>query len=92
MVTTHSRGSHAVRSNHYRYIRYADGPEELDDHASDPNECRNLASRPEMTAVKATLAAALPQEEAADVTRSDSRAAIFRCDRPGVTASNAATP
>lgn len=92
VVTTHSRGSHAVRSKQYRYIRYADGTEELYDHATDPNEWTNLAARPEMTAVKATLAAALPQQEAADVPRSDIRAPRFRCDRPGATASNAAAP
>jgi arylsulfatase A-like enzyme len=41
-LTTHNPGNHAVRSRHYRYIRYADGSEELYDHRVDPNEWRNL--------------------------------------------------
>lgn len=41
-VTTHNPGNHAARSRHYRYIRYADGSEELYDHRVDPNEWHNL--------------------------------------------------
>lgn len=41
-VTTHNPGNHAVRSRHYRYIRYADGSEELYDHRVDPHEWHNL--------------------------------------------------
>lgn len=37
----------AVRSERYRYIRYADGFEELYDHERDPHEWENLATRPE---------------------------------------------
>ena len=42
-VTTHNQHNHAVRSERWRYIRYADGSEELYDHRSDPNEWTNLA-------------------------------------------------
>ncbi len=42
-VMTFGRGNHAVRSERYRYIRYANGGEELYDHESDPNEWDNLA-------------------------------------------------
>jgi hypothetical protein len=37
-LMTYGRGNHAVRSSRWRYIRYADGSEELYDHRSDPNE------------------------------------------------------
>ncbi|MFK7851371.1 MAG: sulfatase [Akkermansiaceae bacterium] len=37
-------GNVAIRSERYRYIRYADGSEELYDHSSDPHEWTNLAS------------------------------------------------
>lgn len=47
VVTTHGHNNHAVRSRHWRYIRYADGGEELYDHRTDPDEWHNLASRPE---------------------------------------------
>jgi len=43
-ITTYQRENHAVRSERYRYIRYADGSEELYDHDNDPNEWQNLLS------------------------------------------------
>ncbi len=42
-LTTHLAGNHAVRSERWRYIRYADGSEELYDHENDANEWANLA-------------------------------------------------
>jgi arylsulfatase A-like enzyme len=42
-ITTHNQNNHSVRSADWRYIRYADGSEELYDHRSDPNEWTNLA-------------------------------------------------
>lgn len=41
-ITTHNQGNHGIRSQRYRYIRYADGSEEFYDHDSDPNEWRNV--------------------------------------------------
>ena len=52
--------SYSARSERYRYIRYADGSEELYDENADPNEWTNIASAPEQSATKAQLAAALP--------------------------------
>jgi arylsulfatase A-like enzyme len=45
-ITSHNQGNHAVRSVRWRYIRYADGSEELYDMLADPNEWNNLASDP----------------------------------------------
>jgi arylsulfatase A-like enzyme len=70
-VTTHGRGNHAVRSERFRYIRYADGGEELYDHDSDPMEWRNLAGDPDFADEMAELARALPVEEAADAPKDD---------------------
>lgn len=42
-ITTHNQGNHAVRSERWRYIRYADGSEELYDMDNDPREWVNLA-------------------------------------------------
>ncbi|MGH9846353.1 MAG: sulfatase [Blastocatellia bacterium] len=42
-ITTHNQNNHSVRSERWRYIRYADGSEELYDHRTDPNEWTNLA-------------------------------------------------
>jgi hypothetical protein len=35
-ITTHGRNNHTVRTEGWRYIRYADGGEELYDEAADP--------------------------------------------------------
>ncbi len=45
-ITTSNQGNHAVRSVRWRYIRYADGSQELYDMKADPNEWKNLAGDP----------------------------------------------
>ncbi len=64
-LTTHGRANHALRSERYRYIRYADGGEELYDHANDSNEWTNLADDPAAAGVKADLVRWLPEDDAA---------------------------
>ena len=59
-ITTFGFQNHAVRTEGWRYIRYANGDEELYDEATDPYEWVNLASKPEHAAVKAELAKHLP--------------------------------
>lgn len=63
-LTTFERGNHAVRKDHWRYIRYADGGEELYDHRRDPNEWTNLANDVNHASIKAELLALLPTENA----------------------------
>ena len=46
-ITTHNHDNHGVRSEHWRYIVYADGSQELYDMRKDPNEWTNLAAHPE---------------------------------------------
>ncbi|MEM7697609.1 MAG: sulfatase [Verrucomicrobiota bacterium] len=62
-ITTHGRGNHSVRSETHRYIRYANGTEELYHNREDPYEWTNLAGDPDSTAVKEQLAAFLPKDE-----------------------------
>ena len=62
-ITTHNQGNHAIRSADFRYIRYADGSEELYDHRSDPNEWSNLASDPSSSAALRDLARWLPSPD-----------------------------
>ncbi len=50
-ITSHNQGNHGVRSERWRYIRYADGSEELYDHQNDPQEWTNLAGDPEFASV-----------------------------------------
>ena len=63
-LITYQRGNHAVRSDRWRYIRYADGSEELYDLATDPNEWTNLADRTEQAHVKEDLSRWLPKTDA----------------------------
>jgi arylsulfatase A-like enzyme len=67
-VTTHGRNNHAVRTEDWRYIRYADGSEELYDEAADPYEWTNLAGDARYADQKAKLARFLPQDNAPDVS------------------------
>ncbi|MEN8755404.1 MAG: sulfatase [Akkermansiaceae bacterium] len=41
-ITTHGADNHGLRTKDWRYIRYADGSEELYYHPDDPNEWTNL--------------------------------------------------
>jgi arylsulfatase A-like enzyme len=62
-LTTKGFQNHAVRSDRWRYIRYADGSEELYDHDADPLERSNLATLPESAVVKDNLRKYLPQHD-----------------------------
>jgi len=60
-VTTHGYQNHAVRNEEWRYIRYADGSEELYHNLMDQFEWNNLASRPEYARQKEEMAKWLPK-------------------------------
>jgi len=59
-ITTFHKDNHAIRTAKYRYIRYADGGEELYDHDADPYEWTNLAADPKLAEVKKGLQKLLP--------------------------------
>ena len=67
-MMTYGRGNHAVRTERWRYIRYADGSEELYDHEADPHEWHNVVGNPEHRAVKEVHRLWLPGEEAESVS------------------------
>ncbi len=80
-LITYLRGNHALRSERWSYIRYADGSEELYDRRQDPNEWVNLARLPAMTAAKDELKKWLPATDAPDAPP----ASHFRFDPATVT-------
>lgn len=63
-ITTHEFKNHAVRTEFWRFIRYANGDEELYDHDSDPHEWTNLAGDAKFASIKSELAKLLPNENA----------------------------
>jgi arylsulfatase A-like enzyme len=62
-LCTNGYGNHAVRTERWRYIRYANGDEELYDHSKDEYEWKNLAANPEYAAVKKELSIHIPKKE-----------------------------
>jgi arylsulfatase A-like enzyme len=70
-VTTHGYRNHTVRTENWRYIRYADGSEELYDEAADPLEYTNLARDPAHAARKDELAKWLPRTDASSLPGGD---------------------
>lgn len=67
-ITTHGYNNHTVRTEGWRYIRYANGDEELYDEEKDPYEWTNLAAREEFAARKAELARFLPTSNKPDIS------------------------
>jgi arylsulfatase A-like enzyme len=67
VITSLGEKTHTVRTDRWRYIRYADGSEELYDHENDPNEWSNLASDELHEARLLELARLLPKDPAPDV-------------------------
>jgi arylsulfatase A-like enzyme len=59
-ITTFRRNNHAIRTEKWRYIHYADGGEELYDHEKDEYEWTNLANDPSLSEVKKGLKRLLP--------------------------------
>jgi arylsulfatase A-like enzyme len=60
ILTSFDAGNFAVTGAHWRYLRYADGNEELYDSVNDPHEWTNLAGRPEVRAIQQMMAAKIP--------------------------------
>lgn len=60
-ITTNNWNNHGIRTKDWRYIRYADGGEELYDIKKDPNEWNNLISDPRYRHMVDSLGKWLPK-------------------------------
>jgi len=63
-LTTMGPNNHTLRTERWRYTRYADGSQELYDHQSDPHEWHNLAEKPEHAEIIRQLRKWLPTRNA----------------------------
>lgn len=66
-LTTYQYNNHAVRSAGWRFIRYANGDEELYDETNDANEWTNLAADPKQASRLAAMRALLPTRNAPNI-------------------------
>ncbi|HEX4131179.1 MAG TPA: sulfatase [Pirellulales bacterium] len=79
-ITTHGPGNHAIRTERWRYIRYADGDEELYDTVADPDEWNNVADDSRHSSIKSELGQWPSQNNAAPAPGSKSRLIDIRDD------------
>ncbi len=75
-MTTFGYKNHAVRDEGWRYIRYANGDEELYDETKDPYEWENLATKPEYASKKAELGRVMPDDNVGDVSGAGKKKAM----------------
>jgi arylsulfatase A-like enzyme len=76
-ITTHNQGNHAIRTAEWRYIRYADGSEELYHLKSDPREWTNLAGDEKYADMKRELAKWIPEVDVPPVPGSKHRVLTY---------------
>jgi len=76
-ITTHNHDNHGVRTERWRYIRYADGSEELYDMVKDPSEFTNLAADARYAVEKRDLREQLPKINRKPVKGSAKRILIY---------------
>lgn len=79
-ITSHNQGNHGIRSERWRYIRYADGSQELYDMLNDPNEWKNLADDPQFAEVIAEHRRWLPRVDRPPVAGSAHRVLTYDPD------------
>ncbi|MBA4190515.1 MAG: iduronate-2-sulfatase [Planctomycetaceae bacterium] len=68
-ITTYHLNNHAVRTEKWRYILYANGDEELYDHDKDEYEWNNLAKDAQFSDVKKDLARLVPTTNKPELPR-----------------------
>ena len=80
-ITTHNHDNHGVRSEHWSFIQYADGSQELYDMRKDPDEWNNLAKDSKYAGIIKEHQAFLPKINRKPAPRSAAR--ILTRDKNG---------
>ena len=62
-ISSYGEGNTSIRTQHWRYIHYEDGSEELYDHRVDPDEWVNQASNPKHSKLKKQLSKLIPENQ-----------------------------
>ncbi len=84
-LMTYLQGNHAVRTERWRYIQYADGTEELYDHTKDPHEWHNLVDDDQYARTLDSLKNFVPQQSATAVADMERPATVQSTEYdPGV--------
>jgi arylsulfatase A-like enzyme len=81
-ITTNNHDNHAVRTESWRYIRYADGSEELYNMATDPNEWNNLANIRAYKDIKDSLLKWIPKRNKEPLVGNYQRILEYRENTP----------
>ena len=76
-ITSHNQGNHAIRSENWRYIHYADASEELYDLQNDPHEWENLINHPQYAATVAEHKQWLPRVDVPPAPKSAHRVLTY---------------
>ena len=63
VISSYGEGNTSIRTEHWRYIRYEDGSEELYDHRIDPHEWMNQANDPNHSKLKKQLSKLIPENQ-----------------------------
>ncbi|MEM7144640.1 MAG: sulfatase [Verrucomicrobiota bacterium] len=79
-ITHHNHDNVGIRTENWRYIKYADGSEELYNMKKDPNEWTNLADNPEYADQKKKLAKWVPKNDAPPAPNSAARVLTYDPD------------
>ena len=67
VIITYGKDNHAIRNDRYRYIRYAEGDEELYDTENDPHEWTNLAKKTGSRKIMDELGKWIPKSNASPI-------------------------
>lgn len=79
-ITSHNQGNHAIRSERWRYIRYADDSEELYDMQQDPHEWKNLIGQQDLAKIVEEHRRWLPKIDQPPVPGSAHRVLTYDAD------------